>query len=572
MREGVRRAIGPMVLAVVLAANQLIAAPRCPYADSTWRTLKQTQKRDLLASPHVADLEGYCFCALLGRSAEQQRSDPRARPALDLLMEYAGAAERFELPVLFAALRVCRPLVDESAWKSVCALWEQSNGAMRARTDSLIAVGDLAQADTLFAAFNAAGRLSVPEVLAWANLKQTLRDYAGLARALCGLSRLGDRLTPVGRSQLVALLREAEPEQVKAALAAYRECALGLPGGDTLQLAEWLARSYAQYGLYEEEVATWTGFESPARPALEPLLRVAQRQFSLKRYRYAALAARQAWIRAQNAQVRSWCAAILCESYGQLGPRDSAAVWLGRTDLGTARDAARAVVFYQQGGMLARADSLLAGVPAGPARDTLVLRQLLLAGRADSAAALARRLAAGAAWRGLRQSAALWQLRAALFSGDLTLVRQLADSLQFEPSWEYASEVLGYRYRLERLSGDPEALKEWPAFEYALYRGAPQTAAAPLRFPSYAPRSVQLLSVRLVKAFLERGDLTEAAAAAARVDARIADPEHSYYCAEVLLAQGQPAQARALLEQLILTHPRDIYSSKARLLLLRTQS
>jgi hypothetical protein len=564
--------MAPAVLVAVLAVSHSFSVTPCPYADSTWRTLKPAQKRDRLASPHLADLEVRCFCALLGRAAEQQPSDPKARPALDLLMEYVGAAERFDLAVLFAALRVCRPLVDESAWKSVCALWEQSNGAMRARADTLTAVGELAQADTLFAAFNAAGLLSVPEVLAWANLKQTLRDYAGLARALCGLSRLGDRLTPVGRSQLVALLREAEPDQVKAALAAYRECALGLPGGDTLQLAEWLARSYAQYGLYEEEVGTWTSLESPTRPALEPLLRVAQRQFSLKRYRAAALAARQAWPRAQNAQVRSWCAAVLYESYVQLGPRDSAAVWLGRADLATTRDAARAVVFYQQGGMLAKADSLLAGVPAGTVRDTLVLRQLLLSGRADSAAALARRLAAGATWRGLRQSADLWQLRAALFSGDLTLARQLADSLQFEPSWEYAPEVLGYRYRLERLSGDPEALKEWPAFEYALYRGAPEKAAALLRFPSYAPRSVQLLSVRLVKAFLERGNLTQAAAAAARVDARIADPEHSYYCAEVLLGQGQPAQARALLEQLILAHPGDIYSSKARLLLLKTQS
>ncbi len=266
------------------------------------------------------------------------------------------------------------------------------------------------------------------------------------------------------------------------------------------------------------------------------------------------------------------CASVAYESYDRMGRRDSAAVWLPRTDLSASRSAARAIAFYQSSGELHKADSLLASVNSGLARDTLVVRQLLFSGQADSAAAYASTMSRNPWWDMLSSNAMLWRLRVALFGGDMPRFRRVLDSLDMAPSWEHALEVIGYQYRHERLKKDMAAMETWGRLELALYKGNTTKAASLLQPNTLTASSSQVLSIYLIKELLRAREFSKAAKVAATVDPSTSTPEHTYYSAEVLIGQGELPKARALLERLILEHPASIYSSKARMLLREAQS
>lgn len=567
--SGARAGIAALLFA--LTAAHAVSAASCPYVESEWSELRGSRQRDLIESPELEELDRVCMGALLRRVAGSDDHGGAVR-AVQLLARYMSLGRPLGYELLAAGLRLGLPESDTAAWRAVCEHWEAQNGKVREQVVAYYGMTNLRGGDTLYQAFDLAGMLSPSEYLHWVTIKETLRDYQGVGHVLCRLGTVEPRLGSLARSRMGRLLVDLDSTEASDILRTYQGCRLRSPEADTAALRDWLADAYARAGLYAEELEILVSLEAEHRPALQPLVRSARRHFSLKRFEHAARAARLAWERTRNTDIRSLCATIAYESFERLGMRDSAQQWLERTDLAAVGSVRRAVVFYQADGALGKADSLIRGMPAGPVQDTLRVRQLLYRGEPDSASAYARRMTGQAWWRSMPLYARFWQLRTALFAGDLAAYKAVDDSLHIDPAWEHAAEVLRYRYWHERVRSDAAAGQVWGAFERVLYAGNPRLADSLVAWERLSARCRGLFTVRIVKAFLAEDDLEAAARAAGTVDPVEASPEHTYYCAEVLQAQGENERARELLEQLILHHPGDIYSSKARVLLLKAQS
>jgi tetratricopeptide (TPR) repeat protein len=368
------------------------------------------------------------------------------------------------------------------------------------------------------------------------------------------------------------MLRETQPDTIGRALRTYGDCMLKQADVDTVRLRGWLTRSLSRFGLYQEELAMLTRTETPDTPIGRTLFSLAQRHFSRRRHQPALVAARAAYERVSREDLRSLCATIIYQSYVRQGKSDSALTWLKRADLSTARARMQAAVLYQQSGSLAKADSIVGLLHPGINRDTLAIRQLLFEGNPDSAAEAALALGSRGDTRQLRQLSGLWRVRSLLFATDMASFKQTLESLRFPPTWPYAAEMLRHRYSFERVKTDPAAMSTWAQLEYALYRGEPEDAIPSLRAESYSGPAAALLVLRLARALLQDNRPAKARTVLAELDAAQAPPEHMYYCAEALYELGEPGEARELLQELIMAHPQDIFSSKARVLLQKTQS
>jgi hypothetical protein len=534
--------------------------------------MRGSKQRELLEEPDVLSLDESCLISLLKRLSDRREQGGDGASAMGVLAEFLESSESFSPRLLLTGMRLCDPVANGEKWQRLCDMWVERNGPVREQVSSFMGSGAARVADSLLLALHIGGRLSSADLVLWANIRHTLRDYPGLARVLCDLGATDPRLADMARHRIMYAVTDMSEQETRALLDAYRTCALGLPDVDTADVRDWLSMSYSRVGLYAEEIDVLVELGSGGRSAVEQLVQVARRHFALKRYEHAARAASMAYEHSRDADIMGLCASIAHESLVRLGSSDSAAIWLTRTDLSQGRSAARAVAFYQTGGELGKADSLLASLAPGLVRDTLVLRQLLFSGRTDSAATYATAMAHNGWWKMLTSSALLWRLRVALFGGNMSQYRRLTDSLTFEPSWEHALEVLGYRYRYQRLKSDMAALEIWGKLELALYQGDLQRAAAVLDPHACSQTASHVLSAYLIKGLLSARAFSKAATVAGAVDPSTSTPEHTYYCAEVLIGQGELPKARALLERLILEHPDSIYSSKARILLRSAQS
>ncbi len=567
--SGALRSLGAVMLLVIAA--DAVHARSCPYVESEWSELRNSKRRDLMESPELEELDSVCMVALLERMVADEDHGGAAR-AMKVLARYAALDRPLGYDLLAAGLRLGLPRTDPSAWRTVCERWEGRHGKVRERVAAYSGMTNLRGGDTLYHAFDRAGMLSPSEYLHWVTIKETLREYGGVGRVLCRLGASEPRLGSLARSRMNRMVRDLDSAEAREMLGTYRACRLRTAQVDTAALRDGLADIYARAGLYADELDVLISLEARHRPVLRPLVRSARRHFALKRFEYAARAAQLAWERTRNTDIRSLCATIAYESLDRLGLRDSAKQWLERTDLAAVGGTRRAVVFYQGDGALTKADSLIGTMPPGLVRDSLRVRQLLFRDEPDSAAAYVRGMVKRTWWRTMPLYARVWQLRAALFSGDLAAYGDMDDSLRVDPAWEHAAEVLRYRYWHERIRSDAAAGQIWGAFERMLYVGDPEAADSLVPWGRLSDRCKGLFTVRIVKAFLADGEPDRAAKAAGTVDPVRASPEHTYYCAEVLQAQGKNQQTRKLLEKLILHHPEDIYSSKARVLLLKAQS
>lgn len=565
------KTIAPVILLCGLFAARTAAAP-CPYSSSAWNELRGSEKDKLLADPAVGNLSDTCFIRLLQKVRETEDQQHRTKAIISLIRRFVETKGHFSVSLLSAGMRQAEPSRTTPQWHSVLDLWKTHNGGLRQSVRVLEDAGRLHEADTVYTAFGIAGAINTHDLISWARLKAVLGDHRAASRLMCTVSEKERRLTAVARSQFLHMLRETQPDTIAMALQTYRECMLKHKDVDTVKLRGWITRSLSRFGLYHEEIATLIKMETRGGPVGQTLFSLAQRHFSRRRYELALAAARPAYERSTRANTRSVCATIIYQSYVQTGLADSALTWLKRADLTSPQARMQAAALYQQAGKLTKADSIVSLLAPGINRDTLAIRQLLFRGKPDSAAEAALRLGSQGGSEQLERTAGLWRARSLLFAADMASFKQTLDSLQFDPSWPYAAEMLRHRYSFERVKSDPAAMSAWSQLEYALYRDEPTRAIPSLRAQKYAPPAAAMLVLRLARALLLDNRPAEAQTVLDALDATQAPPEHMYYCAEALYRQGEPQQARDLLQELIMAHPQDIFSSKARILLQKTQS
>jgi hypothetical protein len=424
---------------------------------------------------------------------------------------------------------------------------------------------NLAEADSLLRIADSAGMLSAADYLRWLQVKAVLSNYKEAAGLCCRIDALEPRLSAMGRGRLSQIIEEQSPAIKRETLGAYRRCALSGPGCDTLAVKRWLSRAYASAALFAQQDSLLTSLDTKNYPSGQDFLEAATERFSQGFVAEAVVPALRAYDRLGRGDAgKSLAATMLFQWYRQALMPDSASHWLARASLSDDRFKVTAIAFLQSAGMLDRADSLLGTLRPSLTRDTLALRRMLFAGDAKGAYAAAGRLALS------RDAAVLWKTRTAIFSGNAGDLCGWIDTVSFAAGSEGGEELLSYRYRLDVLASStapsPQALQDFCSLSFALWHGKPDMASVQ-RLAAY-PREVRELMVcDIVKAYGRLKRFVEALSAATAFGIDSAGPELRYYYADLCIRQGFLDKGAAILEQVMLANPNDVFSGRARILL-----
>jgi tetratricopeptide (TPR) repeat protein len=435
--------------------------------------------------------------------------------------------------------------------------------ACRERGLADIDKGNLAEADSLLSVADSAGVLDGLDYLNWMPAKAALAGYAGAGVLCCKAGAVEPGMADVARIRLAELLKDRPVKTRGPALAAYRKCALSRPGCDTLKIKGWLLRVYEYSSMFAEAVDLLRELDTPRFPSARDFTGLARERLALGLVSEAVTPAEEAYHRSRDAEEKALAAAVAYQCYVKMGRNEAAAQWLPRAELSDPRFRAQAAAFLQRAGLLDKADSLIAGLPASLGRDTLMIRQALFTG--DLAAAAQR----AAALQGDRQARVIWKIRTSVFLGRADSLQGWLDTVTVASSWEYGREALAFRYKLEVLKDSPpDALGDFGAVEYALWLGRPKKAeAVPLSGREPAVR--RMLACGIAAELLAQDFVDDAAKVLAQLPASDTTPELSYYRGEILIRQGFPAKGAEVLNRLVLSNPGDVFALRAKRLLLR---
>lgn len=429
------------------------------------------------------------------------------------------------------------------------------------------------QIDSLYTVLDNFGVLNAQHYLNWARTKEVMGDYTSMAGLYCRVSALDVRLTDITFRQMARAFESAPVDSIRSGFGMYQKCAFSVRGLDTMRLALWFADFYSHHGMDAEELRILQ-FATVSSDQLVPrLLDLAREQYGRGRFEKAILPARIAFGRSRDAGMKNSAARLVYQSFQALYRRDSALVWLGRTEITSDNARIDAIGLYQMSGQLAEAGNNIAMLAPSFKRDTLEIRQRLFAGDTKAAMELAEKLGGSSSGKAHLREALLWKMRTILFSGRANDLTVLFDSQTVDPSWEGAREVLDCRLIFQRLSRDPAALAGWSRLEYDIFTGKP-IPVAELVAPSISKESRTVLLLRLIKDLFAKGDYPAAQAVfneksviADAPDVPEASAEYRYLHAETLVRNGMVAPAQEMLSGIIEDSPTDIYSEKARILL-----
>ncbi len=544
----------------------------CVFDDSSWGNLRAGRRDALFENPPFADMDQACLVAMVQRwLSYSENMEGRADTAVGFVRRYALLYDSLSLNAFYRLSAIFADDALISSGSQLADVWVRHNGSFRAAQAEYGATGQFHSADSLYEALARLHAIDVFDLSQWAQIKGVLEDYDGAAEVFCMVSSRDERLTNMVHSQLERLLDDADGETRRRALRRYFNCFIQSALADTAALAEWLSSVYDRYGLYDEEIALITRLGSGLRSEGRMLLLSAKRRFSQQLFRQAVEAALPAYQALRTDSQKKEAAVLLYHAYTQLSHADSALFWFDKADVDDIGGIGQAVVLYQRATMFAKADSLLRTLPESMVYDTLAVRQLLFRNQPDRACALASQVTQKKTWSHFRDESVVWQVRTAVFAGKMQLAQAHLDTARIMPSSEYAQELLRHKLVLIRLKTDPAAFPVWARIQYARYVEQPAMLPDSAAIVSASAVARELAAPAAVTMLLEHNRVEAARAVCDGVTEKEASPEIWYLFAQTLLRAGELDRARSVLEQLLLDHPEDVFSEKARIYLMKLE-
>ncbi|MFP4013917.1 MAG: tetratricopeptide repeat protein [Chitinispirillaceae bacterium] len=530
--------------------------------DSRWNGLGSDEKEKYLDRFEAESADDHCLCSFIRRFAEVY---PENANKLTRMISPRVNSKGFSPDLLLCLLRADSLPENRRMWRSIVKLWIQEHQPVHGILMDYGEGGRMPYADSLYRALHLAGALDVHAYVRWGRVLSMLEKFEEAASVYCLICEREPRMVHLAFSQMRQFFSEAKPRKISPALDTFKNCISQSSFPDTALYRNWLAGMFGNAGLYEKEVETLLELDTPEESVAGDLLDIARDHFTARRYRFALKPAILAYRRLDKS---SDAAVIAYQSYLELGVKDSALYWLRHADLSSSGRIADAATLCQETGHLYNARELIDSMTSSLTRDTLVIRQYLFAGEKEKAAAFAKD---SLRHRGSRQRS-LWRGRTLLFSSRIPDAAAVFDSLEFSPSWFAASEVLNYRFRIQKLQADYDALKVWSAMEYHIFTGNLQKGADLLRSQKLSGEAKEMISVLLGKAYLKKSKPAEAISALDLVNVEKHSPEFLYTRAEALYIVGRLEEARTAAEEILVDSPTDVHAQKARVLLAQIRS
>lgn len=544
-----RLLIGASTVLLLLFVNQ--PQSQCPDLDY------------FLLSSSDSKIESKCFLRFLSSLPVEGKKEHQ--DSLTLIVKKWVAQHKIETSFLFSCYHIKSIYKKYPVWQTIVSAWERDNGAVYEKFVNMVNSGMHFQADTLFTIFDAEGKLDTQDLLRWARVKSIINDYNKIAGLYCRVIQKDMVVREIAFHQFGRILEDLEIETAKIVLEQFHKCSIVSPEADTFSVYFWLADTYSKLGLYKEELQILTHMSALKYSVSQRALEAARVRISLHRYRDAIDAALLSYKSTDRFAFKSVAAIILYNAYIGLNKADSAAIWIKQADLSSDRNRIEAATVYQSLGDTEAAGLLIDSLPKSLGRDTLTIRQFLFKGEPERALSYFKTRQAHIN-RDLKNGL-LWKSRVLLYSNQIEDLRVLLDTVEIEPYWECASELIMYQYWMELLEHSKVALAAFANIEYNLYVDSLQRVSHVFTNYQIPDEYMWKLVLHAAKGCLNREQHAVVLQLLSLSAGPMVSPEFLYLKAEALYRNGENQSAQKILNSIILEHSQDLYAQKARIFL-----
>jgi len=527
----------------------------CPQTDSSWQTLSNHIKLNRILN-EVNDLDESCFISIISDLPAAEKGKTRDKLVEVVKKWIKGHKISAELLVSFYK----SPLIynNRDIWPAVFSVWEKTYVSVDEAYAHLAAKGLFHIADTLYDIYDKEDKLNVFNWLKWAKLKNITGDNDAIGSLYCRIISSESKLTPIALSQFRYLLKDQKMQVADSILSDFLRCFVYRSETDTVQIREWTSQTCSELGLYNRQIEILKTLNTENYPVYGDLFYVSTSHLSNKRYRYAVDAAKVIYNNSREIENKQKAAFLIYESFRDQNLNDSALMWLKRVNLQSSKQMIDAATLYQNAGLYDKAQEIIDSIPRSYAVDTMLLRQFLFTGKRNEAYNMTK--------KGCCNKDLLWTVRTALFEKKFLEVNNLLDSVSYD-NITSKGELLSCRYWLQRLQGSSDLLDVWAQIEYNIYIGNFNDAVNLLSAVKESDRTWEL-ALRVAKVLINRGDSQTALNLLKQHERSDISAEFLYSMAEAMLCLGETDKGRQILEKIMLEYSDDIYSGRARLLLL----
>lgn len=561
----------PLTGAIILSFY--CTAIPCSYTDSVWQLLGTAGQNNLIRKPSLDQMDPSCFISFLGKYS-LQHGNASAERILSIVQRYCQIHGELA-PAIFHFLAQKKELLTDEKAKDACVrLWYVHNGPVQATLAELENQGKLNLADTLYQDWYALSVLSSTDLLRWAHIKEVLGDYIQAATLICTCIAHEDKnYLPVIHNQLLRMIEEnGVPDTQQRIIAAYRTCLLSQPKIDSLWVSQSLADLYGRFSLFHQQVDAVVSLDNNLRSKAERLYGIAQSRFLQHLYELVIEPARLCLGFTRDDRLQRECAALLYETYIQIGNADSALVWYEKTGKNDRRANQSAVLLYQKKALFPQADSIISRLAESVEKDTLFVRQLLFQQEAKKAAIMFQNAIRQQRWKALPVDRYLWMLRLGVFNRDQTQAGVYFDSLHthgFAFSWIYASEILCFSIAYEKLQDYQDAFEAWCSVQYRVYIDKTDTIPAQLKTEYWPDHIRQFILASYADALIQKQAYERAHNVLMLEPDSTKNTQLLFYKGLVEFKVGDRAKAKKIFEAIVVNDPENVFAHKARIYLLK---
>jgi hypothetical protein len=459
---------------------------------------------------------------------------------------------------------------NKTLWSAIKKGWSKKNRSPHQAFISLVNDGFPAQADTLYTIFDKDTILDKYDLTRWANVKNVTGDYLKIPDLFCRSLQLSEfRFIEMSLMQFSEMLNEISPEIVDTMVQLFADNCfpnLKLADNEKSVVFSWIIETWGLLNNHRKQIQ-FIRKNVPEKDAGELMYQVSEKYFARKNYIAAASVASLAYQNATEKKLRQQAAGVAFQSWVALNRSDSIAVWIERAGLDNTISKTEGIVLYQNQGEFDKSKQLIENLPRSLARDTMAIRQSLFMKENENVSFSILEKSAFLKDEPVLQE--IWKLRLMLFNKKLAAFQNLVDSLRAFPEWSMFPEMLKYRYWVQKCGGKEDMLTAWAMIEYYNFIGKPENSSE-LLCPGVITEPDRSLLVREVaQALLQRSAKDAMKFFNACFKDTLSDPGITYCRAEANLLTGNQNEAQRLLQSIILNYPKDVYSGKARVLLMK---
>ncbi len=469
--------------------------------------------------------------------------------------------------ILFSGYRNKAIYQSSELWQVIKKGWLKKNRSPQEAFVRLLNDGFPAMADTVYTIFDRDSLLDKYDMARWAKVKIVTGDYYKISDLLCrSLNAADKRFIEFTFMQFSQILQEAGPEVSDTVVELFsHNCfpAFNMNDEEKSTVFSWIIGTWGELNKYRKQIEFIKRTVHNTQEQSTLLCQLSESNFNRRNFIAAAAAASAAYNVKSDENSKRQAAKVAFQSWMALNRSDSVIVWIERAGLENDIGRAEAVTLYQNRGEFEKSKLLLDEFPQSLSKDTLQIRQSVCTKDKESATfSLLEKSPYLSKEPVLSQ---IWRLQLLLFYNKFATFMHEVDSLRMLQDWSYFPQLLRYRYWVQICGGQEDMLAIWAAVEYNNFTGNPKNSNVLFSGGAIAEPQRSLLALEVAKALSPQAE--EVVRFFDSCKDTFTDPGVLYCKAEANFSAGNQKLAEELLQSIVMSHPYDVYSGKARVLL-----